>query len=75
MWNLIGRRITVNLTDGQTTFDGRVRWSWSWRTVVLDQAYLIAGERRIMVDGRVRIPVGSVLFTQVTDSRRAEVGA
>lgn len=74
MWNLIGRTITVNLVDG-TAFVGRVRWSWSWRAVILDRSHIIAGERRIMVDGRVRIPSGSVLFIQITDNDRREVGA
>lgn len=74
MWNLIGRTITVNLVDG-TAFVGRVRFAWSWRVVVLDRAVIVSGDRRIIVEGRVRIPAGSVLFSQITDDKLREVGA
>lgn len=74
MWHLAGQTLTVNLTDG-TTFVGRCRFTFFWSTIVLDRAELVAGERRALVEGRLRIPARSILFVQVAGGARAEVEA
>lgn len=75
MWHLTGREITVNLADGGPTFTGRVRFSLAWWWCVLDDAYLVQGETRHQVEGRLRIPADRVLFYQLAPRRPREVTA
>lgn len=64
MWLWWGRTAVVTMADGSAV-RGRVRWSWMWGWLLLDQVEDMSGEQPREVPGKILIPIRSIVVVQV----------